>query len=78
MHIRSLLATSRKDAIEQDKVNWYGAGKYLVTGLVKDIGEDISRNFPVHTQRRIENGGNKIKFKGSLYKYANEKTNARR
>lgn len=78
MPIRSLLATSRQDAINQDKKHWYGGGKYLVTGLIKDIGEDISSDFPPHTQRRINNGGNKIKFKGTLYQYANEKATAGR
>jgi hypothetical protein len=82
MHISSLLATSRIEAnkIANDKKTNGGGGDYYVTGLVQDIGEDISNNFPPHTQRRVNNGGNKVKFKGSLYKYINEKKeqNARR
>lgn len=75
MHISSLLAPSLIEAmrIANDKKTNGGGGNYYVTGLVLDIGEDISSNFPPHTQRRINNGGNKIKFKGTLYQYANEK-----
>ena len=75
MHISSLLASSRIEAmkIANDKKTNGGHGDYYVTGLVHDIGEGISNNFPLHTQRRINNGGNKVKFKGTLHKYINEK-----
>ena len=75
MHISSLLATSRIEAnkIANDKKTNGDGGYYYVSGLVHDIGEDISNNFPPHTQRRINNGGKKVKFKGTLYKYINEK-----
>jgi hypothetical protein len=71
MHISSLLAPSRIEAMKIIKDNKNNSGgDYYVTGLVHDIGEDVSDNFPPHTQRRINNGGNKIKFKGTLYQYA--------
>ena len=68
IHISSLLAPTLIEAIKiaNDKKNNGCGGNYYVTGLVCNIGEDISGNFPPHTQRRINNRGNKIKFKGIL------------
>lgn len=79
MHISSLLATSRVEAIKiaNDKKANGSIGDYYVTGLVHDTGEDISSNLPLHTQRRINNGCKKVKFKGTLYKYTIEKTTTR-
>jgi hypothetical protein len=73
IHVSSLLASSRIEAtlIANDKKTNGGGDNYYITGLVHNIGEDIRTNLPNHIQRRINNKGNKIKYKGKLYKYNN-------
>lgn len=71
MHITSIIANSLQEAIEiaNEKKTSAGGRCYYVAGIIKNTGEDISRNFPCHISRRIENKGKRTKFNGSLYKY---------
>ena len=74
IHVTSLIADSLKDAIiksNDPKLNGGDKGFY-VTGIPRNTGEDISRNFPYHITRRIENNGKRVKFMGSLYSYLNK------
>ena len=73
IHVTSLLANSLKDAyyeINKCKISKGGLA-YIVTGITKNINEDISMNFPIHIQERIKNRGFKVKNNGYLYKYKN-------
>jgi hypothetical protein len=63
MHISSLLASSRVEAMEiiNNKKTNGDCGNYYVTGLVHDVGENIANNFPPHIQRRINRSDKGLK-----------------
>ncbi len=77
MYITSILSETRNKAIDfvDDPKQFGGFGKYYVTGLSRDYGEDLMSNMPFHINKRIENKGIKVKSKGYLYEY---KVNPRR
>lgn len=71
IHITSMLAANRIEAIKIDSdpknTGRVGHGDYYISGITRFIGEDISSDFPVHIQRRIENKGAKVKYLGCLH-----------
>jgi hypothetical protein len=68
MHITSLLATSRIEAMQiVNRFEPKQRNKHYVTGLRINMSDDME--FPQHIQRRIDNKGIKVKYEGYLYKY---------
>ena len=68
-HVTCVYAGNLADAYLEWGISKERRRDYKVSGLSWECGEDISRDFPPHIQRRIENKGKTVKFNGALYPY---------
>lgn len=66
-HVSCVFSENLADAFLKWGISKERRRDYKVTGLSWECGEDISKDFPNHITRRIENRGTKTKFNGTLY-----------